>query len=70
MENQQTQTMLKQIAEQSPIKQQAIAAIKELQKSIETLRIVVHYLIFDLEATRRERDELSKMLQDLNNGNE
>ncbi len=35
-----------------------------LQGSLDYLRVIVKYLIFDLEATRRENSQLRKMLQD------
>lgn len=34
----------------------------EVAESLEDLRICIKYLLFDLEATRRERDRLRKML--------
>lgn len=32
--------------------------------SVEAIRLVLKYLLFDLEATRRERDELRSILED------
>lgn len=40
--------------------------IERFQEVIGTLRLVLTYLIFDLEATRRERDELRMRLEDQN----
>lgn len=34
-----------------------------LQDSLDTLRLSIKYLVFDLEATRRENQYLKKMLQ-------
>lgn len=39
-------------------------AIIELDKSMEAIRLIMKYLVFDLEATRRERDQLRTMLED------
>ena len=46
-------------------------ALKELQEivaeindSMGAFRLILQYLMFDLEATRRERDELRMMLED------
>lgn len=38
--------------------------IKELNESLQMMRIILKYLNFDLEATRRERDQLRMMLED------
>jgi len=47
------------------------AAVKELGKivgdiseSLQFVRLVMKYMAFDLEATRRERDQLRMMLED------
>lgn len=40
--------------------------IQEVQKRISDLRLQVKYLIFDLEATRRERDEYKARLDNPN----
>ena len=37
--------------------------VSSLQDSIDFLRLSIKYLIFDLEATRRENEELRKMLE-------
>lgn len=37
--------------------------IGELQESLDYLRLSVKYLVFDLEATRRENDYLRKLVQ-------
>ena len=36
----------------------------EMNKSFDTIRIIIKYLMFDLEATRRERDHLRMLLED------
>ncbi len=43
---------------------QLIKELEELQRSIGYFRIVVKYLLFDVEATRRENDYLRKLLED------
>ncbi|MGC4032550.1 MAG: hypothetical protein QM754_12620 [Tepidisphaeraceae bacterium] len=40
-----------------------------LQDSLDTLRLSIKYLVFDLEATRRENQYLKKMLQAAGEGN-
>ncbi len=37
--------------------------VSSLQDSIDFLRLSIKYLIFDLEATRRENEQLRKMLE-------
>ncbi len=39
------------------------AAVGELQESLDYLRLSVKYLVFDLEATRRENQYLRKLLE-------
>lgn len=43
--------------------------VTNLQESIDFLRLSIKYLLFDLEATRRENSYLRKMLED-NESNE
>ncbi len=38
--------------------------VASLQDSIDYLRLSIKYLMFDLEATRRENGQLRKMLED------
>ncbi len=38
--------------------------VSSLQESIDFVRLSIKYLLFDLEATRRENDQLRKMLDD------
>jgi chromosome segregation ATPase len=44
--------------------------ISELQESLDHLRLSVKYLVFDLEATRRENKYLRNMLESENPGSE
>ena len=36
--------------------------VQRLQETLDTLRVSIKYLVFDVEATRRENDYLKKML--------
>lgn len=54
----QLKSLMKQTQDQCQIK------VDKITKSITDLRICIKYLIFDLEATRRERDQFKKMLDD------
>jgi len=38
--------------------------VGQLQESIDFLRLSIKYMLFDLEATRRENTQLRKMLDD------
>jgi len=38
--------------------------VNNLQESIDFLRLSIKYLLFDLEATRRENTQMRKMLED------
>ena len=44
--------------------------IGELQDSLDYLRLSIKYLVFDLEATRRENGYLRKMLEEQHDGND
>ncbi len=44
-------------------------SVRSLQESIDFLRLGIKYMIFDLEATRRENAYLRKMLEQDPNGN-
>lgn len=39
-------------------------SMDQLQESLDYLRVCVKYLLFDLDATRRENENLKKMLKD------
>ena len=43
--------------------QQLRASASNVQESLDYLRVAIKYLLFDLEATRRENSYLRKMLQ-------
>jgi len=43
------------------------ATVSSLQESLDYLRLSIKYLVFDLEATRRENGYLRKMLEDRSN---
>lgn len=42
------------------------ATVSGLQESLDYLRLSIKYLVFDLEATRRENQYLRKMLEEAN----
>ncbi len=42
--------------------------VSNLQESIDFLRLAIKYLLFDLEATRRENSYLRKMLEEGTSG--
>ena len=44
--------------------------VSSLQESIDFLRLSIKYMLFDLEATRRENNYLRKMLEDNSNNND
>ncbi len=44
--------------------------VGELQESLDYLRLSVKYLVFDLEATRRENDYLRKLIETRTNQDE
>ena len=44
--------------------------VNSLQESIDFLRLSIKYLLFDLEATRRENAQMRKMLDEDNSGGE
>lgn len=41
-------------------------ALLTVTESMEAVRLALKYIVFDLEATRRERDELRMILEDRN----
>jgi regulator of replication initiation timing len=58
---------LQQLAEETRQRRERLAAsIGELQESLDHLRLTVKYLVFDLEATRRENTYLRRMLEQSN----
>ncbi len=62
---------LRKLAEETKGRHDQIKeSVSNLQESIDFLRLGIKYMLFDLEATRRENSYLRKMLeQDPNNGN-
>jgi len=62
---------LRKLAEETRDRHEQIKkSVSSLQESIDFLRLGIKYLLFDLEATRRENNYLRKMLeQDPNGGN-
>ncbi len=44
--------------------------VSNLQESLDYLRLSIKYLVFDLEATRRENGYLRKMLEETHGGND
>lgn len=54
---------LQKLVEETRDRHQKIrATVKGLQDSLDYLRLSVKYLVFDLEATRRENEYLRKMI--------
>ena len=61
---------LEVLAEQTKARHKQLKeTVSNLQESIDFLRLSIKYLLFDLEATRRENGYLRKMLED-NESNE
>lgn len=57
------------LAEETKARQAKIRkTMKDLQDSLDYLRLSVKYMVFDLEATRRENEYLRKMLEQSNGG--
>jgi uncharacterized phage infection (PIP) family protein YhgE len=57
-------SQLKALAEETKQRHEQIkSSVQSLQESIDFLRLGIKYLLFDLEATRRENDYLRKMLE-------
>ncbi|MGP1345114.1 MAG: transcriptional regulator [Phycisphaerales bacterium] len=55
---------LLELAEETKTRHEKIRqTIKSLQDSVDYLRLGVKYLVFDLEATRRENEQLRTMLR-------
>ena len=59
-----TRHRLMELAHETQARHEQIkATFSQLQEGIDYLRLHVKYLLFDLEATRRENAELKKMLK-------
>ncbi len=55
---------LKNLAEETKVRHERMKkTVGELQEAMDYLRLSVKYLVFDLEATRRENEYLRKLLQ-------
>jgi len=60
---------LHDLAEQTKARHEKIRkTVKDLQDSLDYLRLSIKYLVFDLEATRRENQYLRKMLEQSGGG--
>jgi predicted enzyme involved in methoxymalonyl-ACP biosynthesis len=69
------QDRLRSLAEETKERQEKLkTTVNSLQESLDYLRLSIKYLVFDLEATRRENQYLRKLLSDArgpgNSGNE
>ena len=56
--------VLTQISNRHPASEELREVIAELTESVGAIRLIMKYLIFDLETTSRERDELRMILED------
>ena len=60
---------LELLAEQTRTRHRQLKeTVSGLQESIDFVRLIIKYMLFDLEATRRENEQLRKMLDDNGNG--
>jgi len=58
---------LEQLAEQTSVRHKQIKeTVAQLQESLDFVRVSIKYMLFDLEATRRENEQLRKMLEEDN----
>lgn len=58
---------LEMLAEQTRERHKKLKeTVSSLQESIDFVRLSIKYMLFDLEATRRENNQLRKMLEDNN----
>ncbi len=56
---------LEMLAEQTKERHRQLKeTVNTLQESIDFVRLSIKYLVFDLEATRRENTQLRKLLED------
>ncbi len=63
-----TRKRLMELAQETQVRHEQIkATFSQLQEGIDYLRLHVKYLLFDLEATRRENAELKKLLKSRGN---
>lgn len=60
---------LEQLAEQTKERHRQIKqTVTNLQESIDFVRLSIKYMLFDLEATRRENQELRRLLDEDRSG--
>jgi chromosome segregation ATPase len=60
---------LERLADESRARHQRLCqTVNGLQESLDYLRLSIKYLVFDLEATRRENGYLRKMLEETSGG--
>ena len=58
---------LARLAEEAKCRRERLqASVAELQESLDYLRLTIKYLVFDLEATRRENTYLRKLVEQAN----
>ena len=58
-------TKLAKLAEETKLRHEQLKrTVSSLQESIDFLRLSIKYLLFDLEATKRENTQLRKMLEE------
>lgn len=50
--------------------QQLKETVSSLQESIDFVRLSIKYMLFDLEATRRENEQLRKLLEEKTGGSD
>lgn len=59
------QDKLKRLAQETAVRRRELKeTVASLQESIDFLRLSIKYMLFDLEATRRENAYLRKVLDD------
>jgi septal ring factor EnvC (AmiA/AmiB activator) len=62
---------LEKLADETKERREKIqSSVAELQESLDYLRLSVKYLVFDLEATRRENAYLRKLVEQSNRRNQ
>jgi len=62
---------LEELAEETRQRHEKLRqTVTNLQESLDYLRLSIKYLVFDLEATRRENGYLRKMLEEAAEGND
>ena len=62
---------LQQLADETRERHERLRqTVSSLQESLDYLRLSIKYLVFDLEATKRENGYLRKMLEETAGGND